>query len=317
MRELARQRVFHLAAAAIAVAATSCDSLVTSETDLGVRETLPAPLAIFRGTVRLPPGVPAPTGELRAALVWQTDRMIQAPEAFALCQNGGVAQATGFVAQEVDLEARLPASFTLNVTAHPPAEALFPTPTPPPRSRWASGQVLIYEDGNGNGQLDRSRPFEAPADRVLGASSPDRFGFGPRPNTISHRIIHSELRLTDYQPIIEPGFNLLQLRTGTLGTSMGASRVPLDTVMEVELSNEPLVQGCESLCISRDGSACPERPSELPEGGEGLCLPRTSDSWAEYSWAQYACSNCACVLRDCYYPLDPALAVPPDWPCKP
>jgi hypothetical protein len=268
--------------------------------------------------------MPAPTSELRAALVWETDRLGAPRWAPSPCENGAATVATGFVAQEVELQADFPAIFSLNVTEFPPAEAMFPVPNGfitdgTPAGRWAAGQVIIYEDGNGNGQLDRSRPFETSIDRVLGASSPDRTSFGARPNAISHMIVFSEKRLPEYPGILEQGFNLLRMRTDDLGVSIDGSGVPLDTTVDVELSDDlrVQVQGCEVLCVTHEDYPCPQTPAELPDGGEGKCLPAFETIWAAYDWSRFACSDCVCVTHACRYPLDPKLPVPADWPCDP
>lgn len=109
------------------------------------------PLATLKGQITNAQGLTT-TQSVRAALVWRTP----------------TAQATGgfLLAQDVAVSASFPSSFTLALSALPPAAALESRGT----SSVAQGVLLVYADGNNNQTLDLpTRTDQAWPDLILGA----------------------------------------------------------------------------------------------------------------------------------------------------
>lgn len=104
--------------------------------------------------------VPTPP-EVRVALAWYQ------PQASSSQWH--------LVTQDQGVRAQFPASFTLDVTVLPP-ESAFTHPSMhtiqtfnlDPNTRWASGFLVVYEDGNGNQSLDIvSSADQTSPDRIL------------------------------------------------------------------------------------------------------------------------------------------------------
>ena len=119
------------------------------------------PAARIRGTLT---ARTRPTAPLHVALVW-----------LGVSLDRGAFQ----VAQDVAVRDSLPATYELDLDVSPPAEAIDGFLTDEARQdaaaagldpdlAWAQGVVLVYEDGNGNGQLDLVGPGETSPDHVVG-----------------------------------------------------------------------------------------------------------------------------------------------------
>lgn len=109
------------------------------------------PLATLKGQITNAQGL-STTQPVRAALVWRTA---------AAQANGGF-----LLAQDVAVSASFPSSFSLALSALPPAAALEPRGA----SSVAQGVLLVYADSNGNQTLDLpTRTDQAWPDLILGA----------------------------------------------------------------------------------------------------------------------------------------------------
>jgi hypothetical protein len=121
------------------------------------------PYATIHGTITAS-DVTVPTPDVRVALGW-----------LAVQPGQGAFQVT----QSVSVKAQFPTKFDLDVTDLPPPQAVSGFFTDEwryqaiaggldPTMRWAQAVVLVYEDDNGNGQLDLAPPGQKSPDRVLG-----------------------------------------------------------------------------------------------------------------------------------------------------
>jgi hypothetical protein len=122
------------------------------------------------GTIRgsITANTPPPGGDLRIALAWLTVQPGQG--AFEVSQSVPVS-ATSF-----------PARFELDLVDLPPDGAISGFFTDEMRQRaidggvdpnltWAQGRLLVYRDGNANGQLDIAELGQSSPDQVLGTAS--------------------------------------------------------------------------------------------------------------------------------------------------
>jgi hypothetical protein len=136
-------------------------------------------VATLHGNLTIPDGLleSAPAGSIRVELAWFTPG----------------SQATRIVSEDVPVAAALPADFSIALGGAPPAEALWThdsysaaylmfqplnLPQPAPGQSFALGQVLAYEDLNGNGKLDMvGEDATSASDRIIEAdASPSRLG---------------------------------------------------------------------------------------------------------------------------------------------
>jgi len=124
----------------------------------------PAAIATLRGQVTNPQQLAIPS-HVKIALIWINIR--------------GEKEKLGFVAQETPLRAEFPFRFELSVTALPPEQVIFSpkdfaeitgetSSEMDEDSSIAMGVPLVYEDVNGNGQVDQDTEAGASTDRVLG-----------------------------------------------------------------------------------------------------------------------------------------------------
>jgi hypothetical protein len=123
-----------------------------TQSGLGDANTAPPPVAVVRGQLTVSPAIAASadSGNIRIELAWYTP--------------GGASDR--IVGQDVPVTAALPAQFELSIQGAPPAEAIWTGPgtgdagapwfasLPSAGQTFAIGQVLAYEDLNGNGKLD-------------------------------------------------------------------------------------------------------------------------------------------------------------------
>jgi len=129
--------------------------LAGCSSSLGDASSPPAPLASIKGTLSVSSTVQAtaPAGSIRIELAWFTPN----------------SAAVRIASQNVPVSTQLPAQFEIGLTGAPPAQAVWTPgnftpsdllwttlhlPAPAAGQSFAIGQVLAYEDLNGNGVLD-------------------------------------------------------------------------------------------------------------------------------------------------------------------
>jgi hypothetical protein len=179
----------------------ACDGLADAHTS-------PPPLASFHGTLSLAEHTPAPEGDLRLAIMWQTRSEVDLsseedpafpcnvdesklpldPQSWTGRVDPGMAGYThlsaGFAQQQVRLEGEFPAKFELDLTEPPPPEALAVALGDGFDPMWmAQGQLVVYRDGNSNGKLDESTFAKPSPDQLLGLGARTYYS-GPEPRYI-------------------------------------------------------------------------------------------------------------------------------------
>lgn len=181
------------------------------------------PFATLRGTISSST-VQTPA-EVRAALLWH--------------KNGS---GDPSVAQEVRVRAQFPVGFELHVLSLPPEEAMGPAygqirigpdgmPVPIGGIRESLGEIVVYEDSNGNGKLDVI-PLDGPgserfADRILGHGD--------------HFVRYYEGTPTESLPGYTPGFQLAGYYSipGPNGDLPAVRPVPFSTQISIALTGDP------------------------------------------------------------------------------
>jgi hypothetical protein len=198
--------------------------------------------AITSASVATPPSV-------RVALVWQVQ-----------------AQGKTYLksAQELGVETQFPVEFQLDVTQLPPPEAMSPQG---PSFRFALGTLVVYEDLNGNGQLDLL-PLDA-------TSSPDLVLGVPG----SYAILYVEGDFPNIPSLvqggsIQPGFNLLYLPLPVITPWDGGS--PCAYSYDGGEFCGPFVPDAGQSCIAYPPTSGTWTASAYPDGGlvnplQGVC----------------------------------------------
>jgi hypothetical protein len=243
-------------------------------------------------------------GAVRAAVVWQVP------------STSGVR-----VSQEMAVSGSFPAAFNLPLTALPPMAAMQrPDPSKSagldPMLRFAVGTLVVYEDTNGNGQLDLVSLQQPAVDRILG-TLPDEVlfyieGTPPPPALFNGLALARGFNLIalpewapDPQRACEPGCPDKLSRDWSL-ISIGAP-------LAIELTGSPALA---SFLCQRDpgqggsGSAAPSLP---PPGAEVTC---SADGTAyEYRACEVPATPCATPSCDYGWGTRDPSTVPPGWPC--
>lgn len=263
----------------------------------------------------------ATPASVRVALVWQ------------LFSESGTPSFR--VAQELDVRAEFPASFRLDVRSLPPREAIHSVrgsvgsggPT-----GFAYGTLVVYEDTNGNGQLDLL-PLDATSsvDRVLGA--PERLeiiyleggGIPKNPNappTDEDFVGHTP----GFNLVFEPEFAQPEPGCSPCGpTALSAwTRLPVDGDITFALTADPRLS--RVVCGRTGGDSATAISSCQPCVGEACAkCPIAQDAKVTCSvdGTAYVALSCAsqsvCADLDCEYVSgrrDPAAPAPAGWPCR-
>lgn len=159
----------------------------------------------LNGFVSGSPGDTAPE-DLRVALVWEV-----------VVEDFGESQL--FIAQDVAIESVFPASFEMSVDVLPPQEAMT-------EYNLASGRIVVYQDSNGNGQLDGT-PADASifVDRLMGYPS-------------GLQIIYSEGATAEAPNFITPGVYLERTTFDPDIPTFIVESLPLDHTIEIQLRTE-------------------------------------------------------------------------------
>lgn len=166
-----------MARCGLVIVLCGCDGLADQQTD-GVA------LATLRGTLALGQNVKPPGANLQVSVLWHDP-------IYGSIHNGGISvrgdnelpmpggcdegQLTGWrlesplLEQSVRVDTDFPSGFTVELTEPPPLAALFEYPDGSGVST-ASGDLVVYEDRNGNGRLDPSTIDVMSPDLVYGSS---------------------------------------------------------------------------------------------------------------------------------------------------
>lgn len=286
MRHLTRLRLL-LSLLSISLAA-GCGS---SSTDDGPASP-PAPYVV-RGSAVLEKAAPlasqaAPeiSAPLRAALVW-----FSLPSGYAQCLvAAGVdsiwtdmadnAAATACVArfspngnwvttaQDVALGNELPAPFEIEIDGAPPPRALVSGPA----GSLGKAEVFVYEDRNGNGQLD-VLPWDAEAaiDRILGVSHSMVYFRTGLPPTFAYELGLSYPGCADFPE----SFSVASYRPGEGGDyANGTCTVAVEDTVDVTLTMEEVLDQFVCTVPPADFFAWKQAPEQAPPGtlDPGRCM---------------------------------------------
>ncbi|MCP3141828.1 hypothetical protein [Pyxidicoccus xibeiensis] len=207
-------------------------SLLTLSTACGDNTPEPKP----------PPPAGKPLATLQGRLALDSKSQVNEPVRLALAwypsllteQSGPVSKPVSIVTEDVAYTGGFPVSYTFDVTAAPPAEALVELGDGM-RGKGSVGIVLAYNDRNGNGKLDTIRAEGTPVDRVLGAS----LEWTRPPAFMVMYLDSAQAPATGLQQ----GFNLVRL-----DDNLTSNVVPLTTSIPVVLRNDPLLDAfvCEA-----------------------------------------------------------------------
>ena len=272
-------------------------------------------------------------GQLRVALIWSG--------AVEQTTPGGDTETSPFnVAQDIPVAPQFPATFALPITAPPPEAVMLDKDSSfvkdeedfkgwPAKARMAFGTLVVYEDGNGNGQLDLLGPTATlSADTLVGARRDLTLIYfeGELPTPLVQQI-NSWAAKEDGQPKL--GFNLLETNL----CSMNAKPDCVESVkwykpgevFDLPLSLDP---GLSSLiCQTPDNSGSgsgqivdmgTQQPTTYPDPADVTCAEggeayTTDECKVLPKKALCDPTVMECVSRTWHVP-DPT-APPSGWPC--
>jgi hypothetical protein len=245
------------------LAAAGCDPLATG--------TFRPPFVTINGVIDGSTASPMPTS-VHVALLWQNDA------------TPGV----NYGVQLVDVLAKFPAAFSVDVNLPPERQVIDSLPTDQaisigvdPAMQWAVGTLVVYSDENRNGQLDIVGPNDPPSpDRVLAATTDldvwallsgkparsDFIGIFPTANGFS---LVSGDSLREPQPGECGGFDANGHRSDLCPTIFPAltSLDPAALVEHLTLSDDPRLQGFTCNAFWGPG----EFPDWLLSDGHDVC----------------------------------------------
>jgi hypothetical protein len=260
---------------------------------------------------------------VRVALVWKLDP-----------QTGASGSSSFRTVQELDVRAEFPVSFSIDVRALPPAEAMRQigngAPRPGLANAYAIGTLLVYEDANGNGKLDLL-PVDATTsvDRVLGTPKGleiiylEGGGIPKNPEALP-----GDEDVLDHDPgfnlIVEPARAPIEPGCTACGGPVGPwTKLPLQGDLQIALTADPrLAQAlcaetgyvstvAQSGCQPCVGAACAS--CTIPSAAAVRC---DADKTAFVATTCASASVCAAVTcQTVSGRRDVGLPVPAGWPC--
>jgi hypothetical protein len=192
---------------------------------LADQHTSPPPLLTLHGTLTERPAALVGDAPLAVAILWgvknsQSDYHLPpglldggaaacplAPRTVDETESGSV-----FVTQSVAFQPEFPVAFQLPLTELPPSTAQVDLTRIPGGSGVASvGQIIVYQDGNGNGRFDFPSPGTPSPDRIVAGSWDFVFYLdGVLPTEIAPKDDPSQLDLADGLSIPQ-GFSLVEI----------------------------------------------------------------------------------------------------------
>lgn len=279
-----------------------------------------APLARVSGTITNDQKVPV-SSNLRMALVWRNLN-----EALPL---------TYAVAQDIPVVPEFPASFSLTLQDAPPAEVIQPIDQLRYNFRLALGEVVAYEDINGNGKLDLAKQGDAAyLDRIVGRvgdDSMEAFVVWIDPATPDANL---EAARADSGITPRRGYNLL---VDIDQDGLQEHWVDLSEPIRLSLSNDPDLQLLACTDGRNEGITSPPVPTPdqildgpgpngvwpSPQDPRVACQggPASPDGPSEQTFSYLTCvsADAVCLIKqvcsvEVYRkPADPAAAA--GWPC--
>jgi hypothetical protein len=227
-------------------------------------------LATVRGTLSLGQDVPPPATTLRVSVLWRNPAfggssprepgiLIIPPGQETLAprfqcaegQSGGWRFETGLLEQPGRLITAFPSGFSVQLSEPPPASALFDYPDGSGASV-ARGDLVIYEDRNGNGKLDPKTLDARSPDLIFGSS------LGIAPWGIGQRKHYTIVYLTRDTSVPEgtgkAGYSLVTGEYNAIGLEETSAQQLSDATIELTLDPTTYAQqlACNVLCKTVD-----------------------------------------------------------------
>lgn len=266
-----------IACCGIAMVLCACDGLADRDTE-GVA------LATLHGTIALGQDVEPPAKSLQVSVLWRDPiygiplhggpigRRTTEPEMPGKCESGkltGWRVESPLLEQPVRVDTQFPSGFTVQITELPPAAALYHYPDDSGVST-ASGDLVVYEDRNGNGRLDPSTFDEVSPDLVYGSSR------GAKPWGVGQRYQYTIVYLSgdaESEGDGKAGYSLLTDESGTEGTTRVSKQRLSEAKIDLTLDPTAYVQQmpCSVMC-SLDGNDTINDPAEFLKGDLGTEL---------------------------------------------
>jgi hypothetical protein len=280
------------------------------------------PYLTLHGTITTTGAVTTPS-TVRVALVWKLD-----------AQSGASASSSFRAVQELDVRAEFPVSFSIDVRALPPVEAMRQAgkgaPLPGIANAYAIGTLVVYEDANRNGKLDLL-PADAPAsgDRILGAPTGleiiylEGGGIPKNPDALP-----GDEDVLDHDPgfnlIFEPAREPIEPGCTACGGPVGPwTKLPLRGDLQIALTADPRLAralcadtgyvsaSAQSGCQPCIGDACAS--CAIPSGAAVRC---SADKTAFVVSTCASSSVCAALTCETVSGRrDAGLPAPAGWPC--
>ena len=210
---------------------------------------------------------------------------------------------------------------------------MFPSGEPSDEPRFATGTLVVYVDGNGNGALDGRQPGHASPDRVIAAS--DKGVRSLEAGALRQLEVHYFERDFTSDPdgaavAFPAGYSQQPYyQEGWPPQDTQIVIDPIGTLVELQVTGAPDLQ--ERLCEERcdpfepyDPNACPEHPADLEQLPEGSVMfdtgitPQRAGYFTygtdghttihkaciggELRYSRVACEGCGCSYLGCMYP---------------
>lgn len=275
-------------------------------------------------------------GQVRVALIWFG--MGEVTQTEGDVSETRVTQIN--VAQDIPVSPQFPATFSLNVVAAPPAEVMFGEDGPfaeeaqswPAGATMAFGTLVVYEDTNGNGQLDLLEEGATQTiDTILGAREDLGVMYfeGAVPISLFNEI-YKEMGLGQAEGTPKLGFNLIEFNfcmdPADTSCQMAFKWYEEGEVFDLPLTLDPEMWWliCQTAGHGASGSGWnndmgTQQPPTYPAPDEVTCVDggRSYMTEEECTTTQLGglCgeTHTSCVHKTWHVP-DPA-APPVGWPC--
>lgn len=241
---------------------------------LADERTRGAPLAELHGTLSLATGVKPPKHELRVSVIWQDPGVTR--DVPSSCENAKLAGwriETNLLEQRATLTTDFPSGFSVKLTEPPPPAAVVDDVEGSGVSA-AWGDLVVYEDRNGNDRLDPSGFDDESPDLVFGWSR------GTNPLDLHERKSTVVYLSDDY----EPANGTLTVGDGKAGYSLetfeGYEVLKVNSKAErlseatIDLTLDPTAYAQQSACALRCDVSPPidtecDAPNDLLNGDLG------------------------------------------------
>jgi hypothetical protein len=307
-----RERLFPMTRRPLILSLVLASAALPACGSLDTKTSTAPTLATIQGELVNPSAVPI-DGNVRVAVVWRNF------------------SGTGFnVAEDVPVQASFPASFTIDLSAPPPAAAMAEDDLPSDRTGAlaANGIVVAYVDKNGNGQLDLvGDDASAYEDQILATSG-------------NEGIFYLQGTQPPYPPaagiigVPVQGYNVFSVcpsppppTPGSICRRAACSDkvLPVTTPITLTASTDP--QANRLMCASDTGSSeggglvpapTPGRPTTYPSPCDVNLVCADDGSSYTYGTCTVEHGICNRTYTDCSNVVyDRPTPTPADWPCKP